>query len=129
MSDSELFPQVEPGAIPLGTRVLIQLRTPKAKSAGGILLTTDTKDTEKWNTQVGRVVSIGPLAFRNRSTQEPWPEGSWVSVGDFVRVPKYGGDRWQVDIKDQDPALFVMFNDHELIAKVVGDPLQMRAFV
>lgn len=126
---SEVFPEVDPGAAPLGTRVLIQLRTPKAKSAGGILLTTDTKDTEKWNTQVGKVVAIGPLAFRNRSTQESWPEGSWVVVGDFVRVPKYGGDRWQIELEGRDPALFVMFNDHELIAKVTGDPLQMRAFI
>jgi hypothetical protein len=38
-----------------------------------------------------------------------------------VKVP--GGDD-----KD-DPALFMILNDHEVIAKITGDPLAMRAFV
>ena len=24
-----------------------------------------------------------------------WPEGSWCEVGDYIRVPKWGGDRWE----------------------------------
>ncbi|CAB4142948.1 GroES chaperonin family [uncultured Caudovirales phage] len=125
----EVFPEADPGARPLGTRILIQLRSPKLKSAAGIIFAQDTKDTEKWNTQVGKVMAMGPLAFRNRQTQEPWPEGSWVSIGEFVRVPKYGGDRWEVKIDEDRAALFVVFNDHELITAVTGDPLQMRAFL
>ena len=125
----DVFPKVDPGARPLGTRILIQLRSPKLKSAAGIIFAQDTKDTEKWNTQVGKVVAMGPLAFRNRQTQEPWPEGSWVGIGEYVRVPKYGGDRWEVKIDDDRNALFVVFNDHELITAVTGDPLQMRAFL
>ena len=57
---------------------------------------------------------------------EPWPEGVWADKGDFVRVPKYGGDRFEVAIKDtpEEPALFMLINDHELIAKVTGDPIK-----
>jgi hypothetical protein len=30
---------------------------------------------------------------------------------------------------DEDPALFMILNDHEIIAKVTGNPLLMKAFV
>ena len=107
-------------------------KTAKKKTAGGIILTTDTKDTEKWNTQIGKVMFVGPLAFKNRNTMESWPEGNWCTDGDFVRVPKYGGDRWEVPL-DKDPngekALFVIFNDLDIIGKVTGDPLQIKAFI
>jgi co-chaperonin GroES (HSP10) len=82
---------------------------------------------------VAKVVAIGPIAFCHRDTMQPWPEGSWVSVGDYIRVPKWGGDRWEVKIPGEDdledPALFMILNDHEVIAKVTGDPLAMRAFI
>ena len=58
---------------------LVQIRTAKSKTAGGIILTTDSKDTEKWNTQVGKVINIGPLAFKNRNDMKSWPEGQWCT--------------------------------------------------
>jgi co-chaperonin GroES (HSP10) len=136
-SEAELawaFPSVEPGAKPLGGRVLVQLRRTKKRTTGaGIILVEETKETEKWNNMVAKVVAIGPIAFCHRDTMQPWPEGSWVSVGDYIRVPKWGGDRWEVKIPGEDdledPALFMILNDHEVIAKVTGDPLAMRAFI
>jgi co-chaperonin GroES (HSP10) len=127
------FPSVDPGAKPLGARILVQLRRTKKKvTSAGIILVEETKETEKWNNMVAKVIDIGPLAFKKRDTMEPWPEGSWCDVGDFLRVPKWGGDRWEAKVpgqKDEDPALFMILNDHEVIAKVTGDPLAMRAFV
>ena len=129
----EAFPIVEPLMAPYGARVLVQLRAVKEKvTNSGIVLVEETKETEKWNTMIGKVIAIGPLAFRKRESMEPWPEGAWAQVGDFVRVPKWGGDRWEVDF-DQDgskgKALFTFFNDHELIGKVTGDPLAIKAFI
>ena len=127
-----MFPTVDCGHMPLGTRVVVQLRGTKKKSAGGLILVDETKETEKWNTQVAKVVLLGSLAYRNRETREFWPEGAWVKIGDFVRIPRWGGDRWEVMIpgrpKDE-PALFVTFNDHELISRVTGDPLAIKAFI
>lgn len=127
------FPSVDPGAKPLGARILVQLRRTKKKvTSAGIILVEETKETEKWNNMVAKVIDIGPLAFKKRDTMEPWPEGSWCEVGDYLRVPKWGGDRWEASVpgeKDEDPALFMILNDHEVIAKVTGDPLAMRAFV
>ncbi len=128
------FPSVDPGAKPLGARILVQLRRTKKKAtSAGIILVEETKETEKWNNMVGKVLMIGPLAFRKRDTMEPWPEGAWCEVGDYIRVPKWGGDRWEAKVPGdddlEDPALFMILNDHEVIAKVTGDPLEMRAFI
>ena len=39
--------------------------------------------------------------------------------------------QWLIDEvgKDEEKALFMILNDHEIIAKVTGNPLEMRAFV
>ena len=125
------FPSINPGLEPFGSRILVQIRTPKSKTSGGILLTADAKDTELWNTQIAKVIWMGPLAFKNRTSMEPWVEGEWCSVGDFVRVPKYGGDRWIVDnpANKDEPAMFAMYDDLNLIGKVTIDPLAIKAFV
>jgi hypothetical protein len=58
-----------------------------------------------------------------------WPEGSWAVEGDYVRVPKYGGDRWTVVTGAGEDATFVIFNDLDLVGKVTGDPLAIKAFL
>jgi len=126
---AEAFPTVDAGIQPFGSRVLIQIRTPKKISKGGIILDFGSQDTEKWNTQVGKVVAAGPLAFCNRNTMEPWPEGSWCENGDYVRVAKYGGDRWEVPMGNGENAMFVIFNDLDIIGRVTGDPLAIKAFI
>lgn len=129
----EAFPEVDPGALPVGGRILVQWRqTKKTVTSSGIVLVEETKETEKWNNQVAKVIAVGPLAFKKRDTLEPWPEGNWVQVGDYVRMPKWGGDRWEVPFGHPDEgetALFSVFNDHEVIAKVTGDPLKVKAFL
>jgi co-chaperonin GroES (HSP10) len=138
----EAFPPCDPGITPLGSRVLCQLRTPKHRTKGGIILTDEVREIDQWNTQIAKVVSIGPLAFCNRNTGEPWTEGAWCQIGDFVRVPKYGGDRWSIEVgehrtsdeatgfshTEKIEALLVIFNDLDLIGKA-EDPLAIKAFI
>jgi co-chaperonin GroES (HSP10) len=128
------FPSVDPGAKPLGGRILVQLRRTKKKTSGsGIILVEETKETEKWQNMVAKVIHVGPLAFKHRDSMQSWPEGSWCQLGDFVRVPKWGGDRWEIDFTDAKGAngksLFTFFNDHEVIGKVTGDPRAIKAFI
>jgi co-chaperonin GroES (HSP10) len=127
----DAFPAVDPEATPLGARILVQLRRSKSKTTkAGIILVEETRETEKWNNMVAKVIAIGPLAFKQRDTMAPWPEGSWCEIGDFLRVPKWGGDRWEVKVgEEEEPALFMILNDHEIIAKVTGNPLTMKAFI
>jgi len=127
------FPEVRAGQAPLGGRIIVQLRRIK-KSAGKIILVEETKENEKWNNMIGKVVALGPLAFKNRDTMTSWPEGSWAQVGDYVRVPRWGGDRWERIVPDEEngdlnPVLFMTINDHELIARVTDDPLSFKAYV
>jgi co-chaperonin GroES (HSP10) len=131
---ADAFPLVDAGAAPLGARVLVQLRKPKKRmTSSGILLVQETKDTEKAQNCVGKVVAVGPLAFKKRDTMEPWPEGSWCEMGDFLRVPKWTGDRWEVRMPeaedDEDRVEFIILNDHEIVAKITGNPLTVKAFV
>lgn len=126
---ADAFPDIDAGVSPLGSRILVQMRKPKRKTKGGIILTDDVKDTETWNTQVAKVIALGPLAFKNREKMTAWPEGDWAKPGDFVRVPKYGGDKWSLRDEDDCEIIFVLFNDLDLLGKVTGDPLAMKAFI
>ena len=125
---NEAFPDIEPGFEPFGSRIIVQLRSPRNKSKGGILLVDDSKETEMWNTQIGKVRAIGSLAFHDRTTLKPWPEGAWCDVGDFVRVPKYNQDRWFVEHEDKQ-VLFMLVNDLDLLAKKLGNPLEVKAYI
>lgn len=112
------FPEVIPGVKPLGTRVLVQLRTVRQKTSAGIVLVEDTKQYNKSVTQLAKVVEVGPIAYCNRSTGEKWPEGMWCKEGDYVRIPKYG-DKFEKKIPgSDDTAIFCIVQDHEIIAKV-----------
>lgn len=127
-SIDEAFPKVEAEVAPLGSKVLFQIKRAVKRTKGGIWLADETVDTENQNTQVAKVIAIGPLAFKSRNTGEPWPEGAWVKVGDFARVPKYGGDAWSVRLQDKSEVQFRMFNDLEILGLVTGDPLKVNAY-
>jgi co-chaperonin GroES (HSP10) len=126
------FPEINPGQRPFGGRVIVQLRRIK-KTAGRIIIVDETKENEKWNNMIGKVVAIGPLAFKNRDTMQPWAEGAWAEIGDYVRVPRWGGDRWERVVPNADeheePVLFMTINDHELISAITDDPLSFKTYV
>lgn len=126
------FPDVNPGQRPFGGRVIVQLRRIK-KKVGRIIMVEETKENEKWNNMIGKVVAIDPLAFKNKDTMETWAEGSWAQIGDFVRVPRWGGDRWERPAPDsqdgEDPVLFMTINDHELISAITDNPLSFKTYV
>jgi hypothetical protein len=47
-------------------------------------------------------------------------------------MPKWGGDRWEIPFMvgdEEHTALFSVFNDHEIIAKITSDPLMVKAFI
>lgn len=129
-SKEELFPVVDPEFRPFGSKILVQLRRVILESRGGIALIDSTGDTEAWNMQVGKVIAVGPLAFKNRKTFAEWPEGTWCEVGDFVRFPRWGGDRITVqpDAKGK-PVVVLIMNDSDLLGAYTGDPCKVRAYL
>ena len=141
----EAFPTVDPGHTRLGSLVMVQIRQPKRKTSGGIHLPDDVRSTDHYNTQVAKVIALGPIAFKNRDSMTPWPEGAWCQVGDFVRVPKYQGERISVPFETieyeedekgrkhkktvKEEAVFALFKDLAILAKITSDPLRIRAFL
>jgi co-chaperonin GroES (HSP10) len=113
---------------------LVQVRAVKERvSSAGIVLPEEVKETEKWNVQVGKVIALGPLSFRKRDSMESWPEQAWAQVGDYVRIIKWGGDKFEVPFTDDKglngKALFAIFNDHELLGAITADPRKVIAFI
>lgn len=138
-NDAELlaaFPDVDSGFEPLGSRIIVQLRSPK-ESGGLIHLPEEVQETELWNTQIAKVRAIGPVAFKNRSSLEIWPEGEWFKIGDYVRIPKWNQDKWKVEIdgtnalggKTKKTVLFMLINDLDILAKKTGNPLEVKAYI
>jgi len=135
-SIDQAFPEADPGLVPFGSRVLVQKRSPREVTRGGIIVPDETQETEFWNTQVAKVIALGPAAFKNRDSLEVWPEGDWCEVGAYVRVPKYGGDKWFVDLDDvmrqktgADKAAFVLYNDLDLIGEITCNPMDVIAYL
>ena len=118
------FPEIKPGVRPFGQRVLVQMRVVREKTAGGIILAKDTKDANRDLGQMGKVVAMGQIAYCNRDTGKPWSEGAWCKVGDYVRVIRYGGDRFRRQLGDGEHVEFVMLNDHEVYAGVDTDAFE-----
>lgn len=132
----QAFPEVEPGLRPYGSRILVQKRSPRTVTKGGIIVPNESQETEFWNTQVAKVIELGPVAFKNRDTLEEWPEGGWCREGTYVRVPKYGGDKWFVDLPGAesarigvDRACFVLYNDLDIIGEITCNPLEVVAYL
>ena len=117
----EAFPQVDFTIEPTGNKVLVQLRRTKTKTASGFYIPDSVQQIEKYNEVVALVRRLGPTAYRNLDTLEPWPEGIWVKPGDLVRVGKYGNDRFSIpfgDANDSGEVSFVMAEDVDIFGKI-----------
>ena len=109
------FPDVNPGARPCGNQVLVQFRTMKSVSKGGIVLANDTKEFNNGNTQLAKVVALGQIAYKDRNTGEEWKEGAWAAIGDIAICPRWSGFRFEVPIPGtEDNAIFAIFEDFNL---------------
>lgn len=134
MTMEEAFPDIDYPHEPFGTRVLVQIMRTVERTASGIFIPKEAQETEKVNQQIAKIVAMGPLAYRNRETKEAWPEGMWAQVGDIVRVPRWNGDRVDVEIRVGDmptteKVTFVTFADHEVVGKVRGNPLEANTYI
>ena len=135
-SVDQAFPEVDPGLVPFGSRILVQKRSPRTRLKSGLYVPDETQETEFWNTQVAKVITLGPAAFKNRDTLEVWPEGEWCKEGTYVRVPKYGGDTWFVEVSEAEAertgvekACFVLYNDLDMIGEITCDPMDVIAYL
>lgn len=105
----------------------MQLRQPLSVSKGGIILPDEVKDNERYRTQAALVRAVGGMTFCDRQTGAPWREGAWYGPGDFIRIPMFGGDRFDIDLGFGDQRVtFVLIRECDAVAPVIGNPLTIK---
>ena len=104
---------------PTGWRILILPYKGQGKTEGGILLPDSVVDQQKVSTQVGYVLKVGNLAYKD---PEKFPTGAWCAEKDWVMFARYAGSRFQIDGGE-----VRILNDDEALAKI-ADPEDILHF-
>lgn len=112
---------------PLFWNVLIEVKKPEAKTAGGIILADETREREQLLTMVGRVEALGEMAFKTRTAggHDYSVHAADVKPGVWVLTSRKFG----IQIKTRDDRVFQMCNDYEIIAVLTEDEAaQIRGY-
>ena len=98
---------------PTGWRILVMPFQVKEKSEGGIIIAQETLDRARAAVQVGYVLKMGPLCYKD---EERYPTGAWCKPKDWVIFARYAGSRMQIDGGE-----IRMLNDDEILG-TIDDP-------
>jgi len=98
---------------PTGWRILILPYQGKGKTESGLYLPDDVVEKNKVSTQVGYVLKVGPLAYKD---SENFPSGPWCQEKDWVMFARYAGSRFAIDGGE-----VRILNDDEILARIM-DP-------
>ena len=82
--DPEVLPSLP------GYHILVRPVSVKSKTKGGLLLPDSVKDDVAYLTTVGKVLSIGDLAYKD---EDKFPNGKWCDVGDYVCYARHAGQK------------------------------------
>ena len=105
--------------------LLVEPRMPKKKQ-GLIEIAESAQDIEKIQTTVGRIIQIGPLAFKgkNESGLDLSVEAPRMVEGAYIMFARYTGQRVIV-LSGSGERSFLLINDSDVMA-VVPDPDKIR---
>ena len=95
---------------PTGWRILVLPYRGKGKTDGGVYLPNAVVEEQTVSTQVGYVLKVGPLAYKD---SEKFPTGVWCEQGDWVMFARYSGSRFKIDGGE-----VRILNDDEVLAKI-----------
>jgi co-chaperonin GroES (HSP10) len=96
---------------PTGWRILILPYRGKEKTSGGVLLPDEVQEKSQVSTQVGYVLKVGPLAYKDQSK---FPNGPWCQEKQWVMFARYAGSRFQIDGGE-----VRILNDDEVLATIL----------
>ena len=102
---NEAFPSIDPGVEPFGSRVIVQIRSAKTKTAGGIIL----PDTAKEKPKQGKVISLGDGKLLDDGKRAAFQ----VKAGDRVLFSSYAGNEVTVDGKE-----YLVMTEDDVLAVV-----------
>ena len=115
-TDTALAPEAIGGSLlgrmpaPTGWRILVLPYRGKGKTDGGIYLPDAVVQEQTVSTQVGYVLKVGELAYKDA---EKFPMGPWCDQGDWVMFARYSGSRFKIDGGE-----VRILNDDEVLAKI-----------
>jgi len=115
-TDKVLDPEAIGGSLldrmpePTGWRLLILPYRGKGKTDGGIYLPDKVVEEQTVSTQVGYVLKVGSLAYKD---SEKFPTGPWCEQGDWVMFARYAGSRFRIDGGE-----VRILNDDEVLARI-----------
>ena len=95
---------------PTGWRLLVLPYKGKGKTEGGVLLPDKVIEENQVSTQVGYVLKMGPLAYKDKTKFETGP---WCQEKDWVIFARYSGSRFKIDGGE-----VRILNDDEILAKI-----------
>lgn len=98
---------------PIGWKLLVRPRQAKKMSSGGIVLATETSESEEAMTFIGQVIAIGEAAFK-ATTQGGIEMDQFMTVpqlGDWVVYAPFAGQKMRVR---GDDSIFLLLNDTEI---------------
>jgi co-chaperonin GroES (HSP10) len=95
---------------PTGWRLLILPYRGKGKTEGGLYLPDKVIEDNQISTQVGFVLKMGPMAYKD---PEKFPSGPWCAEKDWVMFARYAGSRFKIDGGE-----VRILNDDEILAKI-----------
>tara|TARA_R110002153_G_scaffold9221_2_gene38442 strand:- start:1150 stop:1593 length:444 start_codon:yes stop_codon:yes gene_type:complete len=95
---------------PTGWRLLILPYRGKGKTEGGVHLPQSAVSQQEVSTQVGYVLKVGELAYKDK---EKFPNGPWCEQGDWVMFARYAGSRFAIDGGNVS-----ILNDDEILARI-----------
>jgi len=98
---------------PTGWRLLVMPFKVKEKSEGGVIIAQETLDRARAAVQVGYVLKMGPLCYKD---EERYPTGPWCKPKDWVIFARYAGSRMEIEGGE-----IRMLNDDEVLG-TIDDP-------
>jgi co-chaperonin GroES (HSP10) len=114
--NDEKTPLPDPGTLiaPFGWKILVMPMRPAMVSKGGIIIPQVRQDTDQYLNYIGRIVSMGPLAYKQRRWADMGlkPEHE-PKIGDWVIYPIYQYAR--IDFKGRK---LILLNDDSFLAIV-----------
>ena len=105
-------PLLERMPSPTGWRLLVLPYKGKGKTEGGIILPDKVVEENQISTQVGYVLKMGPLAYKDKTKFETGP---WCQEKDWVIFARYAGSRFRIDGGE-----VKILNDDEILATIAN---------
>lgn len=97
----------------VGWNILVRLYTAPKKTKGGIIMTDQTQDEQKYSNCTGLVVRVSDHAYKDKRYKDT---SSWCKEGDWVVFARHAGYR----IAHKNMPVFVLKED--AIDLIIKDP-------